>query len=308
LARKAANQLAPYANDAVALHFEAGKYAEALSFQRSIVDRWSALLGTIESGNPRLPASLREYANERTRLAHLALLNGDATMAETLADAVLKTAPGDGWAAMQLAHAHVAKGDMVMAQALYSAHREDRIGDIPWLQLAAAELRRLEASNQFGREITAFRKALPAQFQVSGAIPPMGEMPKPAKRSEDEYPPFSEALTKEFLVKHLHMETDGAFSECGFLMGKDDAVVVVVPYALPDDGDLRVYVDWYTLTFMDGDRVLADLQYEGGEVHRRLSMADKVGLVAFPLDTKVMPGHITHVATAIKGRPQLPPH
>jgi hypothetical protein len=308
LTSRAADQLAPYANDAVALHFEAGKYAEALSFQHSIVDRWSALLGTVEPGNPRLPASLREYANERTRLAHLALLNGDPITAETLAGAVLKTAPDDGWAAMQLAHARVAKGDMVLAQALYSAHREDRVGDMPWLQLAAVELRRIEASNHFGREIAAFRKALPAQLQVSGATPPMKEMPKPVKRLEDEYPSFSEELTKEFLVKHLHMKTDGAFSECGFLMGKDDTVIVVVPYALPDDDNLRLYVDWYTVTFMDGDRVLADLQYEGGKVHRRLSTASQVGLVAFPPDIKVMPDHITHVAEVVNGRPQMLPH
>lgn len=87
------------------------------------------------------------------------------------------------------------------------------------------------------------------------------------------------------------------FSQCGFLLGEGDSVVVVVPERLPPAETYTVSVNNQDLWLRAGyERIAAvPLPPPGSEIYRRLSLLLQVGLVEY--DNKdEFPDHITNVA------------
>ena len=86
------------------------------------------------------------------------------------------------------------------------------------------------------------------------------------------------------------------FEECGFLLGDNDSVVIVIPALLPEAETYTVSVTGSSIRFRAGYNDIAEMEYPGGEVFRRLASLTQVGLVEYPPGWGDFPGHITNVA------------
>lgn len=92
------------------------------------------------------------------------------------------------------------------------------------------------------------------------------------------------------------MLTKAAFRECTFLMGEGDSVVIVIPALLPEAETYTVSVSSNKIRFRAGYSDIAEMDYPGGEIFRRLAQSTQVGLVEYPPGWGDLPAHITNMA------------
>lgn len=86
------------------------------------------------------------------------------------------------------------------------------------------------------------------------------------------------------------------FTECGFLLGEDNSVVIVVPAHLPAAETYTVAVTSDDIRFRAGYDDVAQMHYPGGEVYKRLAQSVQVGLVEYVPGMEEMPKEITNLA------------
>lgn len=86
------------------------------------------------------------------------------------------------------------------------------------------------------------------------------------------------------------------FTECSFLMGDSNTVVIVIPTRLPFAETYTVAVSHDCIRFRAGYDDIAEMPYPGGEIFRRLANHTEVGLVEFPPETQKFPRNITNRA------------
>lgn len=89
---------------------------------------------------------------------------------------------------------------------------------------------------------------------------------------------------------------DKSFSECSFLMGEGDSVVIVIPARLPFADTYTVAVSSDHIRFKAGYNEIASMGYPGGDIFRRLVNFTEVGLVEYPPEAQSFPQHITNRA------------
>ena len=292
-------------NEAVSMHVAEDDMNNAYQLQERVVDTWAQRLRKVPRDHPRFPPSKFEYAFERTTLARLALLVGDVAKARKLAASALEDEEDNGWAAMQLAHALVAMNRSDEALTIYDKRAATRVDNVLWLELAGEELARLETQEDIGEQVRSFRQNLPRTMQEKLEN---GHDTKKVSAIEESdfvskggFPSFSRKLTTQEISDIFGIEEGGAFNRADFLLGKNDSVVIIVPANLPN-GEYRVLVDWYTLSFEYNGQVMATLVVNNDEVIERLSRLGKVGLVTYRPGME-FPKRLTQVAAVVRGRP-----
>jgi hypothetical protein len=85
------------------------------------------------------------------------------------------------------------------------------------------------------------------------------------------------------------------FTSCDFLLGQNETIVIVIPASLPKADTYTVSVTDHSIRFKAGYDSIAEMEYPGGEVFRRIIGNTQVGLVENPPDGK-FPSCITNVA------------
>ena len=85
------------------------------------------------------------------------------------------------------------------------------------------------------------------------------------------------------------------FSNCDFLMGRDQTIVIVIPAFLPKAETYTVSVTDHNITFKADYENIAEITYEDGEVFKRIASHTQIGLVEYPPYGK-FPDCITQVA------------
>jgi hypothetical protein len=86
------------------------------------------------------------------------------------------------------------------------------------------------------------------------------------------------------------------FDECCFLLGEGSSVIIVIPEKLPDAETYTVSLTTDCIRFKAGYDAIAQMNYSGDEVFKRLSRLVQVGLVEYKPSEGPMPDHITNVA------------
>jgi hypothetical protein len=85
------------------------------------------------------------------------------------------------------------------------------------------------------------------------------------------------------------------FDSCDFLLGKDQSIIIVIPAHLPKADTYTVSVTDSNIRFKAGYENIAEVNYQGGEVYKRIAGNTQIGLVEYPPDEK-FPDCITHFA------------
>ena len=85
------------------------------------------------------------------------------------------------------------------------------------------------------------------------------------------------------------------FNSCDFLMGQNGSVVIVIPAFLPKAENYTVSVNNHNIRFKAGYDDVAEMEYQGGEVFKRIANNTVVGLLENPPHGK-FPSCITNVA------------
>ncbi|HNQ92877.1 MAG TPA: hypothetical protein PKI93_08110 [Alphaproteobacteria bacterium] len=86
------------------------------------------------------------------------------------------------------------------------------------------------------------------------------------------------------------------FSQCDFILGENDSIVIVVPGQLPKDMPLTLEVHNRAIVFRSGDDPIADVACEHREILQRLVTKTKVGMVEFLNGIPKFPAYISAVA------------
>jgi hypothetical protein len=86
------------------------------------------------------------------------------------------------------------------------------------------------------------------------------------------------------------------FSECGFLLGEDNSIVIVIPAHLPEAENYTVTITPENIKFRAGYNDVAELRYPGGELFKRLAHSVQVGLVEYEPGIEDMPKNFTNLA------------
>ena len=85
------------------------------------------------------------------------------------------------------------------------------------------------------------------------------------------------------------------FQECDFMMGADDSIVIVIPATLPHADTYTVSVSSEDIKFKAGFDEIAQLDYKGADVFKRIVQHTQIGLVEHPPGGS-FPSVITNVA------------
>ncbi len=91
------------------------------------------------------------------------------------------------------------------------------------------------------------------------------------------------------------------FERCSFIMGEDDSIIVVVPQSLPKELPLTLEVHNESISFLSGDRVVANVHCTRQDVIARLLSKAKVGLIEFINGKPSFPAYISTVADVQRG-------
>ncbi len=86
------------------------------------------------------------------------------------------------------------------------------------------------------------------------------------------------------------------FTECDFILGENDSIIVIVPESLPKDQPLSIEVHHDGIVFRSGDDKVADVPCVRLDVLQRLVSKAKVGLVEFLNGVPRFPAYISAVA------------
>lgn len=86
------------------------------------------------------------------------------------------------------------------------------------------------------------------------------------------------------------------FTECGFLLGEGNSIVIVIPDHLPQAESYTVAVTANDIKFRAGYDDIAVMPYPGGELFARLAKSVQVGLVEYRPGQEKMPKEITNLA------------
>ena len=85
------------------------------------------------------------------------------------------------------------------------------------------------------------------------------------------------------------------FTECDFVMGEGQSVVIVIPAFLPEDKTYTVSVGDTDLRFKSGFEKIAEVPLTHPEVLKRLKAHTEIGIVEYPKG-EPWPDCITNVA------------
>ncbi|MCB1556260.1 MAG: hypothetical protein KDJ15_03000 [Alphaproteobacteria bacterium] len=85
------------------------------------------------------------------------------------------------------------------------------------------------------------------------------------------------------------------FKRCDFLLGDNQAVVIVLPACLPRADTYTVAVTEKRISFRAGYDEIAELPCPDSDVFRRIASHTQIGLVEFP-EGAPFPGIITNMA------------
>ncbi len=72
------------------------------------------------------------------------------------------------------------------------------------------------------------------------------------------------------------------FERCDFLLGEGDNVLIVIPKHLPYADTYTVSITANHIKFKAGYDSIAEMDYPGGEIFKRLSQNTQVGILEFP--------------------------
>lgn len=86
------------------------------------------------------------------------------------------------------------------------------------------------------------------------------------------------------------------FSQCDFILGENDSIVIVVPDQLPKDMPLTLEVHNRGIVFRSGEDQIADVACERSDILQRLVTKTKVGMVEFLNGIPRFPAYISAVA------------
>lgn len=85
------------------------------------------------------------------------------------------------------------------------------------------------------------------------------------------------------------------FQKCDFLYGSGDSIVIVIPATLPHAETYTVSVSSENIKFKAGFEEIARLEYQGGEIFKRIAQHTQIGVVEYP-PGETFPDVITNVA------------
>jgi hypothetical protein len=85
-------------------------------------------------------------------------------------------------------------------------------------------------------------------------------------------------------------------TNCDFILGENDSIVIVIPTQLPKDQPLTLEVHRETIIFRSGDEQVGDIQCLRRDILQRLVSKAKVGLIEFLNGVPRFPAYITAVA------------
>lgn len=85
------------------------------------------------------------------------------------------------------------------------------------------------------------------------------------------------------------------FTECDFLLARDNGIAIVIPAKLPPAETYTVSISEKDVKFRAGFKEIAHIPFQSAEVLSRLSARSQVGLVEYPKGTP-FPDCITALA------------
>jgi hypothetical protein len=86
------------------------------------------------------------------------------------------------------------------------------------------------------------------------------------------------------------------FERCEFLLGEGNSIIIVVPTELPEADTYTVSVTDEHMKFMADYDDVAQMDYPGGEIFKRIANNTQIGLVEYPADGSDFPTDITKLA------------
>jgi hypothetical protein len=96
--------------------------------------------------------------------------------------------------------------------------------------------------------------------------------------------------------KNLKLKAEPVlFKSCDFVFGQDQTVLIVIPASLPKAETYTVSVSDRDIKFKADYENIAEMEYEGGEIFKRIAGNTQIGLVENPPHGK-FPTCITNVA------------
>jgi hypothetical protein len=92
------------------------------------------------------------------------------------------------------------------------------------------------------------------------------------------------------------------FKRCGFIMGEDDSIIIVVPTTLPKDEPMSLEVHERSIVFKLGGESYTEVYCNQDAVIKRLLTKARVGMIEYIQGKTSFPAYISVVADVERGK------
>ena len=87
------------------------------------------------------------------------------------------------------------------------------------------------------------------------------------------------------------------FSECDFILGENNSIVIIIPIQIPKDFPIVIEVRRNAIVFRSGEDMVAHISCPRLDILQRIVSKTKIGLIEFLNGVPKFPAYISAVAS-----------